>query len=48
VANIAGGGILWQGVEKNCAPVGKCLNNGGEYAEKYFEECRIDFNKVLY
>ena len=29
VANIAGGRY------------DKCLNNGGEYVEKWFEECRI-------
>ena len=29
-----------EGIQK-LVPRYKCLNNGGEYAEKYFEECRI-------
>jgi len=41
VANIAGGRIYEEGTQKLVLRYGKCLNNGGEYVEKQFEECRI-------
>ena len=41
VANIAGSHILSGRYTKTCAPYDKCLKNGGEYVEKYLEECRI-------
>jgi len=34
VANIAGGRILQEGIQKLVPRYDKCLNNGGEYVEK--------------
>jgi len=30
-----------EGIQKLVPRYNTCLNNGGEYVEKYFEECRI-------
>jgi hypothetical protein len=30
-----------EGIQKLVPRYDKCLNNGGEYVEKYSEECRI-------
>jgi len=30
-----------EGIQKLVRRYDKCLNNGGEYVEKWFEECRI-------
>jgi len=30
-----------EGIQKLVPHYDKCLNNGGEYVEKQFEECRI-------
>jgi len=33
--------VFYEGIQKLVPRYHKCLNNGGEYVEKYFEECRI-------